>query len=100
MSRDPDCMEPESIESAVTETVAGEARMDPDLVRRIIEAALLAAQRPLSLAQMAELFPEDAPAPADAIAQAIEALRTDCTGRGVELVEVASGFRYQVRNEM
>jgi len=93
-------MEPESIASAVTETVASEAHMDPGLVRRIIEAALLAAQRPLSLAQMAELFPEDAPAPADAIAQAIEALRTDCAERGVELVEVASGFRYQVRSEM
>ena len=94
-------MEPELIESAVTETVAGEAaRMDPDLVRRIIEAALLAAQRPLSLAQMAELFPEDAPAPADTIAQAIEVLRADCAERGVELVEVASGFRYQVRSEM
>jgi segregation and condensation protein B len=97
---DPDCMEPESIESAVTESVANEARMDPDLVRRIIEAALLAAQRPLSLAQMAELFPEEAPAPADAIAQAIEALREDCSQRGVELVEVASGFRYQVRSEV
>jgi len=94
-------MEPESIESAVTPAGATEtARMDPDLVRRIIEAALLAAQRPLSLAQMAELFPEDAPAPADTIAQAIEALRADCAGRGVELVEVASGFRYQVRNDM
>ena len=93
-------MEPESIEPAVTETVASEARMDPDLVRRIIEAALLAAQRPLSLAQMVELFPEDAPAPADAIAQAIESLRADCAERGVELVEVASGFRYQVRSEM
>jgi segregation and condensation protein B len=98
---DPDCMEPESIEPVAIPAVATEAaRMDPDLVRRIIEAALLAAQRPLSLAQMAELFPEDAPAPADAIAQAIEALRADCAHRGVELVEVASGFRYQVRSEM
>jgi segregation and condensation protein B len=94
-------MEPESIESAATEAGASEAaRMDPDLVRRIVEAALLAAQRPLSLSQMAELFPDDAPAPADAIAQAIEALRADCAERGVELVEVASGFRYQVRSEM
>jgi len=94
-------MEPESIEPVAIPAVATEAaRMDPDLVRRIIEAALLAAQRPLSLAQMAELFPEDAPAPADTIAQAIEALRADCAQRGVELVEVASGFRYQVRSEM
>jgi segregation and condensation protein B len=74
--------------------------MEAGLVRRIIEAALLATQRPLSLAQMVELFPDDTPAPAGAIEQAIEALRADCADRGIELVEVASGFRYQVRADM
>ena len=74
--------------------------MDPALIRRVIEAALLAAQRPLSVAQLAELFPDDAPAPVGAIEQAIEALRTDCAERGVELVEVASGYRYQIRADM
>ncbi len=74
--------------------------MDQPLIARIIEAALLAAQRPVSLAQMMELFPEDAPAPAGAIEHAIEALRDDCAERGIELIEVASGFRYQVRAEM
>jgi len=94
-------MEPESIESAVTEVSLKEAGpLDPGLIRRIIEAALLAAQRPLSQAQLAELFPEDAPAPTDAIAQALEALRAESAERGVELVEVASGFRYQVRADM
>jgi segregation and condensation protein B len=94
-------MEPESIESAVTEVSLKEAGpLDPGLIRRIIEAALLAAQRPLSQAQLAELFPEDAPAPTDAIAQALETLRAESAERGVELVEVASGFRYQVRADM
>ncbi len=100
-------MEPESIESAVTgssnpmEAGSMEAHpLEPALIRRIIEAALLAAQRPLSQAQLAELFPEDAPAPTDAIAQALEALRAQSSERGVELVEVASGFRYQVRADM
>ncbi len=76
------------------------APLEPTLVRRIIEAALLGAQRPLSLAQMMELFPEDAPAPAGLVERAIEDLRADCAERGIELVEVASGFRYQVRADM
>lgn len=76
------------------------APLEPGLVRRIIEAALLSAQRPLSLAQMLELFPEDAPAPAGMVEHAIEDLRADCSERGIELVEVASGFRYQVRPDV
>jgi segregation and condensation protein B len=74
--------------------------MDESLIRRVIEAALLAAQRPLSVPQLAELFPEEEPISSDAIARALEALQADCAERGVELVEVASGFRYQVRADM
>jgi segregation and condensation protein B len=74
--------------------------MEPALIRRIIEAALLAAQRPLSVAQMMELFPDDALPAVGAIEHAIESLRVDCAERGVELIEVASGYRYQVRAEM
>lgn len=85
------------MERAVMETPES---MDPGLVRRIVEAALLGAQRPLSLAQMLELFPEDAPAPVGMVEHAIEDLRADCSERGIELVEVASGFRYQIRPEV
>ncbi len=70
--------------------------MDPDLVRRIVEAALLASPQPLSLAQLAALFPDDAPAPQDSIEQALAVLAEDNGKRGVALVEVASGFRFQV----
>jgi segregation and condensation protein B len=74
--------------------------MDPDLVKRIIEAALLASPGPLTLPQMAGLFDEFAmPAQAE-LAAAVAALRDDCAGRGIELVEVASGFRYQVRGDV
>ena len=103
---DPDCMEPESIEAAETEAAVMETTgmasivMESSLIRRVIEAALLAAQRPLSLPQLTELFPEDQPVTGEAIAQALEALQLDCAERGVELVEVASGFRYQVRTDM
>lgn len=74
--------------------------MDQSLINRIVEAALLASGQPLSLAQLRELFPEDAPAPQGAIEAAIAQLQAGCADRGVELVEVASGFRYQVRAEV
>lgn len=74
--------------------------MDQSLINRIVEAALLAASSPLSLAQLRELFPEDQPAPQGAIEAAIAQLQLDCRTRGVELVEVASGFRYQVRADV
>lgn len=70
--------------------------MDQTLITRIVEAALLASSQPMKPAQLAALFAEDEAPPADAIAQALETLQAACAGRGVELVEVASGFRYQV----
>jgi segregation and condensation protein B len=74
--------------------------MDAALITRIVEAALLAANQPLTLAQLHELFPEDQPPPNDSIEQALETLREGCADRGVELVEVASGFRFQVKSEV
>jgi len=74
--------------------------MDQALITRIVEAALLAANQPLTLAQLHGLFPEEQPAPPDSVEQALEQLREACTERGVELVEVASGFRYQVKEEV
>ena len=74
--------------------------MDQALITRIIEAALLAANQPLTLAQVHGLFPEEQPAPPGSIEQALEQLRDACAERGVELVEVASGFRYQVKEDV
>lgn len=70
----------------------------PDILRikRIVEAALLASAQPLSLPQLAGLFDEFAMPPQENLARAVEELQADCAGRGIELVEVASGFRYQV----
>lgn len=62
--------------------------------------ALLASSQPLTLAQLKDLFPEEEPAPPGSIERALERLREACEGRGVELVEVASGFRYQVTGEV
>ncbi|MGO4263635.1 SMC-Scp complex subunit ScpB [Lysobacter sp. TAB13] len=74
--------------------------MDQHLVTRIVEAALLAANQPLTLAQLHALFPEDQPAPADSVETALQTLAEGCAERGVELVELASGFRFQVQADV
>jgi len=68
-------------------------------LKRIIEAALLASGQPLPLIQINELFGEEEMPGVDSIANAIAELQQDCSDRGVELVEVASGWRYQIRKE-
>ena len=74
--------------------------MDQQLITRIVEAALLAANQPLTLVQLHGLFPLDEPAPDGSVEKALEILREDCAERGVELVELASGFRYQVKEDV
>ena len=69
-------------------------------LKRIIEAALLASAQPLSVPQLSSLFDAlDMPAH-DEMARALMELQADCAERGIELVEVASGFRYQVRQDV
>lgn len=63
----------------------------------VVEAVLLAAGRPVSIDQIRELFDESQRPPADEIKLALQALQHGCTGRGVELREVASGWRVQIR---
>lgn len=74
--------------------------MDQTLITRIVEAALLAANQPLTVVQLKGLFPLDEPAPEGGIEQALSALAEGCAERGVELVELASGWRYQVKTEV
>lgn len=80
--------------------MADSQAITPERLKQIVEAALLAAGEPLSVAQIAGLFDEGADGPSDAdITKAIESLEADCAGRGVELRKVASGYRLQVRQE-
>jgi segregation and condensation protein B len=74
--------------------------MDQTLITRIVEAALLAANQPLTLVQLRGLFTLDEPAPEGAIEQALTDLREACAGRGIELVETASGWRFQVQADV
>ncbi|MFB9066740.1 SMC-Scp complex subunit ScpB [Pseudofulvimonas gallinarii] len=74
--------------------------MDTERLKPIIEAAVLASTSPISIARLAELFDEAERPTTDQIAQALHALSEDCAQRGIELVEVASGFRFQVKADV
>jgi segregation and condensation protein B len=74
--------------------------MQIEQLKPIIEAALLASNQPMTIPQLLELFGEEDEVGRELVAKALEALAEDCTGRGVELQEVASGFRYQVRQDV
>lgn len=69
-------------------------------LQQVIEAALLAAGQPLSLAQLASLFSDDDRPPNGEISRALEQLRVACEPRGIELKKVASGYRLQVKQEL
>lgn len=74
--------------------------MDQTLITRIVEGALLAASQPLTVAQLSTLFTLDEPAPDGSLQTALAELQAQCEGRGVELVEVATGWRYQVKADV
>ncbi|MBL0163975.1 MAG: SMC-Scp complex subunit ScpB [Xanthomonadales bacterium] len=74
--------------------------MEFELLKRIVEAALLAAGNPLTTTQLLALFGDNEATSHDDIARAIESLQADSASRGIELIEVASGFRYQVRQDV
>ena len=67
--------------------------MDELQIRNIIEAALLTAGEPVSAAKLAKLF--DPPLEAELMTKALDDLGRSWAGRSVELVEVASGWRFQ-----
>src|ERR1051325_5077549 len=69
-------------------------------LRNIIEGALLAAGRPLNLEELTALFPDDERPGRDDMRKALDGLKQEFEGRGIELKEVASGFRIQVRKEL
>ena len=73
--------------------------METAELKLIIEGAMLAAGRPLSLREMANLFDPMGQPGNDALRAALKELGDDCETRAYELKEVGSGFRFQVRNK-
>ena len=74
--------------------------MNTDLIRKIIEGALLAAGKPLDIGKLENLFEDEERPPRDQIRAALEEIEGDCRDRGFELKQVASGYRFQVRQEL
>ena len=70
---------------------------DPLHVKRVLEAALLSSTEPLSMADLRKLFDEEIAT--DVLRRILEELRTDWAEKSVELANVASGWRFQVRPE-
>jgi segregation and condensation protein B len=69
-------------------------------IKHIIEAVLLASGKPLTLQQLLGVFGDGEKPERDQLRLAIDGLREDYADRAIELVQVASGFRIQVKQDM
>lgn len=72
--------------------------------KKVLETALLCAHEPLSISDMKKLYLEtgesDSPIDTDAIRQMLEDLRADWADKGIEVVNLSTGWRFQSRPEM
>lgn len=72
--------------------------LSPAEVKTVLEAALLASNVPLTIADLRRLFDDEVGS--DTLRRLLDELREAWTGRGVELVSLASGWRFQTRPEL
>jgi segregation and condensation protein B len=70
---------------------------NPDEAKRILEAALLASQEPVQVQELKRLFDQELGV--DTLRKLLDELRQEWSGRSVELVNLASGWRFQTRAE-
>jgi segregation and condensation protein B len=69
--------------------------MNTAAVKRILEAALLCAQQPLSVSELRRLFEGEAEVGADTVRALLDEVRASWQGKGIELVALAGGWRFQ-----
>jgi len=75
--------------------------MDETEIKHVVEAALLAAGRPLTIERLQEIFAAKGGGPDRVVLKRVlESLAADYQGRGIELKEVATGYRVQVKGTM
>ncbi len=70
---------------------------NPGKVKRVLEALLLAAQQPLTVSELRKAFAEEIGA--EVLRVLLDELRNEWDGRPVELVQLASGWRFRTRSE-
>ncbi|MDX1519726.1 MAG: SMC-Scp complex subunit ScpB [Gammaproteobacteria bacterium] len=74
--------------------------MNTEKIKNIIEAALMVSDKPLSMQRLLSLFEQDSETvDREVIRGVIDSLQQEYTDRGIELKEIASGFRIQVKRE-
>jgi len=69
--------------------------LNPSEVKVVLEAALLAAREPIAVGELRKMFDEEIGA--DTVRRLLDELRESWKDRGVELVNTASGWRFQTR---
>jgi segregation and condensation protein B len=74
--------------------------VDQNEIKHFVEAALLAAGRPLSIDQLQDLFDRGSEPEKAQLREAIGSLQEDYEDRGLTITEVASGFRTQIKASM
>lgn len=74
--------------------------MNTSQLKNVIEAALYAAEEPLSVERLLTLFSDEERPSREQVGELLNMLGEECATRGVELVEVGSGFRFQARQEL
>jgi len=85
---------------AAAEDEEEQPRVSGSQLKHILEAALLANGEPLNIDMLSGLFGKRNAPPKNEIREALKELQADYKGRGIQLVEVASGFRVQVSDTM
>ena len=90
-------MEPD--EPRPTDGRRTEKRMSDAYIKNVIEAALLAAARPVPVSELLQIFDEQSRPTPKEMRAVLEQLAADYEGRGVTIRETANGFRFQVRSE-
>jgi len=74
--------------------------MDQNLSRKILETALLCADEPMRIGDLRKLFTDSDEIDNDVIKQQLQVLQDEWADKGLELSELASGWRFQSRPEM
>ena len=97
---------PQEIQASLLEAASPEPAVAQDQsslpdnlgeLKRVLEAALLAAQQPLTVSDLRKMFVEEI-AP-DVVRKLLDELRNEWTSRPAELVQMASGWRFRTRPE-
>ena len=73
---------------------------DKDKIKKIVEGALFSSSEPMNIDRLSGLFFDEERPTKDEFKLALTSLQEDYVDRGVELKEVASGYRFQVKEEV